>query len=248
MQRKHDIVAVLQMLVHVGDLHRVDVRHAHLNRDRQVNDSLALRGRLPDVEYRVADLQRIFRLRTREGLWRILEAIVCTRFFREFFEQLRAIHGQLPDAFLILFEYLLALRHGGGVVDVHDGIPDALQGIKGLADDVLAGLREHLYCHIVGDEVLLHQRAQEFILRFGGRGEPDFDLLEANRDELLVERQLFLQAHRHDERLIAVAQVDAAPDGRMLGRIFFRPVQIDLRRQEITFAVLPIIHHVAGLQ
>ena len=46
--------------------------------------------------------------------------------------------------------------------------------------------------------------------------EADLDLLEADVHEQAEEGELLLQAHRGDEGLVPVAQVDAAPDGRVV--------------------------------
>jgi hypothetical protein len=44
MKRENDVVAVLQMLVHVFNLARVHMRHGKLNRARQIDDRLSVRG------------------------------------------------------------------------------------------------------------------------------------------------------------------------------------------------------------
>ena len=243
MQREHDVVAVLEMLVHVSDLHRKDMRHAHLDRCRQVDDGLAVSRRLPDIEDSVADLERVLRLRARKGLRRILEAVVRTGFFRQLLQELGAVDGHLLDLFLVLAEDLLALCDRSRVVDVDDGVLDALQGIERLADDVLARLRQDLDRHIVRDQVFLDEAAQELVLRLRCSREADLDFLEADFEEHLVEFHFLIQAHRDDERLVAIAKVDAAPDWRMVWGIFLGPLQVNLRRHEITFAVLLIIHH-----
>ena len=243
MQREDDIVAVLEVLVHVSDLRREDVRHAHLDGRRQVDDGLAVSRRFPDIEDGIADLKCVLRLRAREGLRRILEAVVCTSLFRQLLQELCTIDSHLLDLFLVLAEDLLALCNRSRVVDVDDGVLDTLEGIERLADDVLACLREDLYRHIVRYQVFLYEAAQELELRFRCSREADLDFLEADFEEHLVEFHLLVKAHRDDERLVAIAQVDAAPDWRMVRGILLRPLQVNLRRHEITFAVLLIIHH-----
>ena len=52
----------------------------------------------------------------------------------------------------------------------------------------------------------------EIGLRGGGKG--DLDLLEADADQQVEHAVLALDAHRLDQRLIAVAQIDGAPDRR----------------------------------
>src|SRR5205814_9731293 len=48
------------------------------------------------------------------------------------------------------------------------------------------------------------------------RRKADLDLLEAHPDERVPEPQLAVGIHRIDERLIAIAQVDRAPERRVL--------------------------------
>ena len=53
-------------------------------------------------------------------------------------------------------------------------------------------------------------------------GKPDLDLLEADVDQGVEQRQLALRVHRVDEGLVAVAQVDAGPTRRP-GELAVRP-------------------------
>ena len=219
------------------------MRHAHLDRRGQVDDGLVVGRRLPDIEHGVADLERILRLRAREALWRILETVIRARLFRELFEELRAIDGHLLDFLFRLAENLLALRDRRRIVDMDDGILDAFQRLERLADDVLARLRQHLHRHVIRNQVVLDEAAQEFILRVRSCGESDLDFLEPDLQEHLVKLELLVETHRDDERLVAVAHIDAAPDGCMIRRILLHPLRIDCRRHEITLAVLLIILH-----
>ena len=125
-----------------------------------------------------------------------------------------------------------------------DGILDALQRLERLADDVLARLRQHLHRHVIGNQIVLDETAQEFILRVRSRGEADLDFLEPDLQEHLVELELLIEAHRDDERLVAVAHIDAAPDGCMIRRILLHPLRVNRRRHEIALAVLLIVLHV----
>ena len=128
-----------------------------------------------------------------------------------------------------------------------DGVLDALECVERLANDVLARLREHLDRHVVRDEVVLDEAAQELILCIGGRGEADLDLLEADLEEHLVELELLIEAHRDDECLVAVTHIDTAPDGGMIRRVLLEPINVHRRRQEITLAVFLIVLHQTSL-
>src|SRR4029077_5035349 len=58
----------------------------------------------------------------------------------------------------------------------------------------------------------------------------NLDLLEAHLDQGLEETPLSMDVHRVDERLVAVAQVDAAPD-RSLGDRGVRPAPVGQRNR-----------------
>src|SRR6185436_18472064 len=50
-------------------------------------------------------------------------------------------------------------------------------------------------------------------LDLGSGGKPHFDFLEADADEHLEVLELFLDTHGLGEGLVAIAEIDAAPDG-----------------------------------
>jgi hypothetical protein len=86
--------------------------------------------------------------------------------------------------------------------------------LHGLLDQVFARLHEHLNGDIIGDAPFLDEVAikGEFGVRRGR--ETDFDFLEAAAHQRLEKLQLLRNVHGHGEGLIAVAQIDRAPDGR----------------------------------
>ena len=101
----------------------------------------------------------------------------------------------------------------------------ALDGLKRLFDEVFARLDKHLNGHVVRDVPALNERAQDLILRLRRGGEAHLNLLKADVHEHVEHLELFLQVHRVNERLIAVAQVNAAPD-RGLGDHLVRPLAV----------------------
>ncbi len=86
-----------------------------------------------------------------------------------------------------------------------DGVRGALYRLKGLADNVLPGLGEHLHRHIIGDHIPLDQRAHKIVLRLGGGGKTDLDFLKTDIHKHPEEFKLFLKAHRFDQGLVAVS-------------------------------------------
>ena len=140
-------------------------------------------------------------------------------------------------------EDLLALGDGGGVVDMDDGILYAVQGFEGAADDVLSRLCQYLDGDVIRDHVLFDQRAEECILCLRGSRKSDFNLLEADGNERLVEFQLLLEAHRDDECLISVTQVHAAPYRSVIDSVFHHPAHVTGGGHEVSFAVFLRVHH-----
>ena len=108
---------------------------------------------------------------------------------------------------------------------------------------MLARLRKHLYRHVVGDQIFLDELAAKFVFRLARRGKTDLDFLKPDLAQKLEKFQLFFKAHRNDQSLIAVAQVHAAPHGRLFDARFFRPIHRHALRLEILFYVFVAISH-----
>jgi len=105
---------------------------------------------------------------------------------------------------------------------MHDGSRCAAQRLEGACDELGARLREHLNRDVLGNEVAFDELAHEVEIGLRSGREPDFDLLEADSHQQLEHAALALGVHRLDQRLIAVAQIDAAPDRRCADH-FVRP-------------------------
>ena len=201
-----------EILQHVGKL----VGHAVLHRGGQVEDDLTLRGGVEVLQHRLADLHGIVHLRAHEGLGGVLEPEVHTRLDQglgHLVDQVGGIGGDLGDLIGVHVEDHLALEGGGGVVEVEDDVFGALDGLEGLADQVLPGLDQHLDGHIVRDVAPLDQLAADLILGLTGGGKADLDLLDADVHQGVKIFQLLLQVHGVHQSLVAVPQVHRTPDG-----------------------------------
>ena len=99
---------------------------------------------------------------------------------------------------------------------MHDGLRGTLDALVGAFDQLLTALREHLDRHVVGDQVLGDDLADEVEVGLAGGREADLDLLEAHPHDLFEHAHLAGRIHRVDERLVAVAQVDRAPQRRVV--------------------------------
>ena len=113
---------------------------------------------------------------------------------------------------------------------MHDRLVGAFQRLESAGDQFRTALDENLQRHVGGHITMLDAPAGEVEVGLRSRGETDLDFLEAHVQQQLEHARLAVMAHRIDERLIAVAQVDRTPDRRLgddLGRP--RPVgNIDL--------------------
>ena len=96
---------------------------------------------------------------------------------------------------------------------MEDDVFGALDGLEGLADQVLPGLDQHLDGHIVRDVAPLDQLAADLILGLTGGGKADLDLLDADVHQGVKIFQLLLQVHGVHQSLVAVPQVHRTPDG-----------------------------------
>ena len=238
-------VTVLEVLVAVLDLVGVDMGHTHFDCNGQVDDHGAVRGGLHDVQHCVADLHSIVHLGAGKALGAVLKQEVALVLLTQLFDQLCAVGGDLLDLFPALVEHLLALGHRGRIIEVDHCAGGTLDSLKGLADNVVAALGQHLHGHILRDHVFLDQGTQELVLGIAGGGETHLDLLEADLHQHLEELQLFLQAHGHDQSLIAVAQIHTAPGRGLFNVILLHPAVITGRDRVISRCVLGCVHHFA---
>ena len=111
-ETEHYAVSVFHILIQILDLGGKNVRHSCLYRCGNVDDSLPLGRRLPYVQHRVADFERVLHFRAVEALRAVLEHKVAVRLICQFLKELRAVDCEFLDLLLVLFKDLLALGHG----------------------------------------------------------------------------------------------------------------------------------------
>ena len=161
-QAQDDLVAAADARVEPLDHVAVDVRRVHLHRRRQVEDQLALVGRLDGVGDGGADLDGVVDLGAGEALRAVLvEDHRVTHRLLELAAELGGVDGDLLDARLVEAEDDPPLEDRRRVVEVDDGPPAALQALVGPLDELGAALGKHLDGDVLGDEVLLDQLADE---------------------------------------------------------------------------------------
>ena len=245
MQRDDDVLAVVEIAAHPFDLVGIDVGGRHLDGRRQVEDQLVVGGRLHDLGHRVADLQRHFELGAREALRRILEAIAAAGLGRHVGDHLGGVGGDLLDAGDVLLEHDAALQLAGRIVEVDDRVPGAFQRLEGAGNQLGPALHQHLQRHVGRHVALLDAPAGEVEIGLRGRRKPDLDFLEAHVEQQVEHARLALVTHRVDERLVAVAQVDRAPDRCLLDALR-RPGAVVEADQWVGSILAAGVRHSAG--
>ena len=156
------------------------MRQAHFHGNRQINNYVIVRTRLQHIQNRVADFQRIFRLRSGKAFGRILKPEIALVLGCQPLNQFGTVHSDLFDLFFGHPEHLFPLGNTDGIVEMNDRAGCALASIKGFADDVLPALGQHLNRHILRNHAVLDQSPEEFILRLGCCREAYLNLLETN--------------------------------------------------------------------
>ena len=134
----------------------------------------------------------------------------------EIADQPRAGDRDVDDAALVETEDDAALQGRGRVVEVHDRAPGAADRLEAALDQFGARLGQHLDGDVLGHEILLDELADKGEIGLRGGRKADLDFLEAELDQQVEHAALAVGPHRLDQRLVAVAQIDAAPYRRMV--------------------------------
>ncbi len=175
----------------------------------QVQNEFLRTGRLNNCHHRFANFNSKLWLGECEAFRRILVSNIGSwKQVLQVFAQLRGLHRNVNYALLVEPEYHSALQWVGGVIEVHDCALRALQAFIRALQQIFTTLHQHLNGHIVGNEVLLNEQANEIKIWLRSRRKANFNFFEAHFDERVEHAQFALGVHWVDERLVAVAKVD----------------------------------------
>ena len=219
MQADYRVLAVGETAAEILYLIGKKIRRAALDGRGQIEYHLVALARVKRVHDGSADFRGKVRLRAHEALGRVFIYNVCSvglGFVAELLYELCSVDRNIRNALLVRVEHDFSLQSGGGVVEMEDDILRALYSVKGLSYQVFARLHQHLYLHVVRYVPAVYKRAEYLIFRLARRRKADFDFLYAYGAERFEHLKFLRQVHRVDERLISVAQVDAAPYRRVL--------------------------------
>src|SRR5690554_5746062 len=95
---------------------------------------------------------------------------------------------------------------------MHNRVLRAFQRFKGPRNQFRTALNQHLQRYIIRHIAFLDAPAGEVEIRLGSRWEANLDLLEAHVEQQREHACLAVMAHGINQRLVAVAQIDRAPD------------------------------------
>ena len=239
MQGKDQAVTAAELAVHPFDLIGMDIRRRHFHRCRQVHDTAVIRRRLPDIHDAFTDLKRVFELSTGKAFRRILQLqIGAVEAGDAVSHHLGAVGGNGFDPGAVFTEDNTALQCRRRIIDMQDRVFGTLERIKGLVDEMLPRLCQHLNGDIIGDMVTFDKFSAEIEISIGSRRKADLDLSETHLHKHAEHRHFAGAVHGLNQGLIAVAQINTAPD-RCFGDGVARPGtirQID-RRIGLIFAV-----------
>lgn len=216
-QADDEALAVFDVGADPLDLVGIHIGHADLDGVGQVEDHLVLRRGLPHVHDGLADFLGEFDLRGAEALGRVLQRDLRTAHgetMQAVFDHLCSLDGHGDDFLLRLAEHILSLRRRGGVVHVDDDLLRPDKALNRLFDQILPCLNEALDGHIIGDAVFFDESAVEAEFGIRGGGKADLDLLETAFHQRIKHIELLRDIHRHSKSLIAITEIDTAPDGR----------------------------------
>ena len=225
MKTQNNIFTIFHILAHILNLAGKHMGHGHLYRTGQIDNCLVVCCGLPYIQNRIHHLQGIINLCTGKAFRAVLKSKVTFGFLCKALQKGCTINSNLLDFFLTLAEYLLPLCQRSGVIYMNDRTGSTLYGFKGFTDNMFSRLSQYLDGNILGNHILFDQCAKEVILGFGSSGETNFNLLKANLYQHLEKLQFFIQTHGFNQSLIAVTQVNAAPDGSFINIVFLYPVK-----------------------
>jgi len=107
---------------------------------------------------------------------------------------------------------------------MYNRIRCSVNRLKGLTDNVFSRLCQNLHRNIIRDQLPIDQSTQKIVFCLGCSRESNLDFLESDLHKHLEELHLLLEAHRLDECLITVTQINAAPYRRFCDAVLFHPV------------------------
>ena len=210
------VFAPRQVPAHPLDLVGVYVGGGTLNGGGQVEDDLAIIGRLPDVHDRFADLEGKVEFGVDKDLGGILVAdddVVIHDLFQVVHNVAGAVNGELLRGFLVIAKHDVAEDGCGRVIQVDRGPREAFESINGPVNKVGAGLGKNGDGDVFGNRVIVDEGTDEVQVGLGGGRETNLDFLVSHSHEQIEHGSFAGGIHGLNECLVAVPQVGREPAG-----------------------------------
>ena len=229
------------MTVHPLDLIRINVRRIHLYSRRQIDNDWVFFRCAPGFLNCGTDFKGKIHLCSGKAFRGIFQDDLAREVCGIFFYQLGSLYRNVHDMRTVHVEHDISLQCGRRVINMYNCLLAALNRFKSTCDQFFPALCQHLNIYVIRNHIMLNQVAQEIEFNLARCRETNFDFLKAQLYQILEHFNLFFYYHRIYQRLIAVAQVYAAPYGCFLN-LFAWPLALRIVNYRIT-AVFLIIHH-----
>ena len=192
----------------------------HLHGVGQIDNDFFISAWIPLPNDGITDLCGKIKLGAHEALRRIFEAHIRSLeiLVSVLLHKFRALDCQIAHLTSVHLEDNAPLELGCRVVEVYDRVLGSDKRATGRFDQMLARLCEDLNGNVVGDEILFDEMAHKIEFNCRGGRETHLDFLESHIQEQLEHFQLLFEIHGNDQRLIAVAKINAAPARRFRDR------------------------------
>src|SRR6266852_2654367 len=213
-QADDSCLAITQVPAEPFDLVCMIIRCCDFNSDRKVQDDLVLRSWLPHIDDSLTDLKGKIDFGRRKAFGRVLHDDLRPRQRSyQLLHEFRAARGNVDDVWLLQSENDPPLEGRGRIIEVDNRLFCSTQRLKGARNELIAGLHQRLDGDIIGNVLLLDQQAYKVKFDLRGCREAHLDLFEPDLDQELEHLHFFPESHWDRKRLVAIAQIDAAPDG-----------------------------------
>ena len=216
-QRQHKFVAPWHVATEPFDDIAINIGRVALDGCWQVQNYLALDSWLDNLHHRFTNFDRKVGFGERETLWRIFVTHGCAnKFALKFATDLCCARCDLDNTWFVETENDTTLQRVDRVVKMHNRPWRAGQTLVCSFKKFATTLHKNLNRHIIRNQILLDQQSHEIKIGLTRGWKTNFDLFESHFDERLEHAQLALWVHWIDQRLIAIAQINRAPQRRFV--------------------------------
>ena len=227
------------MPVHPLDLICINIGCIHLYRGRQIDNNGIFRSSAPFLLNCGTNIQGKIQLRACKTLRRIFENNFSRKCLCIFFYKPGTFQCNSCNFFSVHVEHHIPLQGGCGIVNMHNGLVTALDGLKCPGNLFFAALCQNLNPYIIRNQFPLYQLSQKIILNLTGCRKTDLYLLKSQLNQVLEHLHFFFHDHGINQRLVTVSQIHTTPYGRFFN-FLSRPLPFGICYHRILLVTLVI--------